>query len=409
MREGRGSMKLSRFLRSLFCTLVVWLGLHAQEPELAPMPRVHDQIYYMNADEWLLAPFSPSGDFFLASYGRRLPITRPAGTGSGIVFRKDAIWQVAPHKIAGKESLALFQRPIHLPQAGWDVVGDIETPFGFPSILIPLDQPNMFLGVSEFLGFANKDHASNLALYRKQEDHLRFDAFVDMPFGDQNNIGRPHPIKTETTSDGVQRTYYECLIQPAALTPNIWLPVILADYLVLASSKTGYLWIYGLESGSFKRAVDLGHVQANELSRTTKLNHFLLSTISTPDQKIRAVTRDPFLLNLAILCFTDKNTSVNDRKALNQKYLDGLKDADILRWYEIDPITGAVRELDEPGLPTHEHISRQNSMRFLVGPNGKTISNQGEKWTDALNKAFVDYVKSKKPPLEPTVKAKSEQ
>ena len=196
-----------------------------------------------------------------------------------------------------------------------------------------------------------------------------------------------------TNSQPEQRPWLleRCAIEPPSLRPDLWVPALLPDHLVLGASQAGVLWFLSLKDGQCARVVDLGGADAKDLDRLDLLDHFLLGFAPGPDHRLLAVTRDPDALTFASAFGTPAGAPEDVRKEARRHYAETTEAMNVLQWWSIDPETGQKQRIMQPGhFPERLSFSQQGQLRFLVGPDGRVHANTVGPWRDVLKGMRLD-------------------
>ena len=182
-------------------------------------------------------------------------------------------------------------------------------------------------------------------------------------------------------------TISKCVIQPASLRPDLWVPALLPDHLVLGASKAGVIWFFSLKDGQHQRTVDLGGVDHNELERLDLLDHFLLGMEPNRDHQLIVLTRDPDVLVQAAALAPSAWASTEVRSESEKRFAENVTGKTSLKWLSIDPLSGKKTTMDRPGeFPEDTSYLQQSQMRFLIGPEGRVHANTLGPWSGTLEK-----------------------
>ena len=370
--------------------------------------KVQDQVVFSPEGTWV---YLPLGDLnpvrFSEALGRRQEV-RLAGVGTSMgfrSFRKNAFWDIrklATDEANPKGRTCLFRLPETSTGEDWELAGLIETESGIPNYLVPLDREDWFLAVGPYFGFHKDGHASPLALFRLEKGRLQLQELVDLPFGDQVNLGalqtetRTLPsLSSEANAEPRTLVIARCVIQPASLRPTLWVPALLPGHLVLGASQAGVLWFFSLKDGHCQQTVDLGGVDRKDLEHLDLLDHFLLAAEPGKDNDLIVVTRDPDVLLQAAALAPPAGAPADVRAAIAKRFAEIVNEKTALKWWSIDPLTGKKQRLDRPGdFPERTSFLQQSEMRFLVGADGRVHANTTGTWGGVL-----EQMNLKKPPV----------
>ena len=400
---------MTRFTHALlgFC-LMVGMAPRASGQAYFPHLKFSGSVIWGGDGEWVHVPSSGARSISLVlADGTRKTIPPPSGRSTNALsFRNHSIW-MTNHQGEGPEAKDVLMRwDIQAIPGRWEEVGDIDRKRGLPSILIPLDSPDHYLGVGfPLLGFADKEKASFAAIFKEKDGHLSFEDFVALPYGGDENVCRsksrtpPPSIPAQPQNEQTQERYV-CEGRIPALVPTLWTPAQLNDYLVLAATQTGVLWIISLEDGRCKRVVDLGDM-GEKSHKTELLEHFLLDMQPTQDQRLLVATCDPVLLRFAESLYLPPESSQEARKQARKDFLVTAADYRTPVWLSIDPgDSWKITKVDPPlGLPEHAFDNNMlQRFHFIFDPKGNVISNmQGSPWESVLDDHAIGTTKEKKP------------
>lgn len=309
----------------------------------------------------------------------------------------------------------LYCCSIGTPETVWERVAEIDTTSGVPHYLVPLDRPGWFLGIGPYTGFFKEGRASHAALFRRTDEKLVFEDLVDIPFGGRTHIGElesvvwPQPAGSVPKGPNEEpRKFQKTIVRPSSLSPDLWVPCLLPDHLVLGATKAGVLWIFSLNSGQCQRIVDLGAVSQDELDKIDHLDHFLLAIQPNKHQGLIAVTRQPETLVFARALYTPPGVSKEVREGNKMRFLEIMGSYTRLQWWSIDPKSGSKERIDDPSFFPERVITfaQASQFKFLIGPDGHVHANDQASWKDELTKLGLDKRNSLSPPN--TVKGESD-
>ncbi len=413
---------MTRFTQSFFgLCLLVSMASRARSQSYFPHLKFSDSVVWGEGGEWAHAPSSGDRNITVVlPDGTRKTIPPPSGRSTNALgFRNQAFW-MTNHEGEGPGAKDILLRwDLQAKPSKWEVVGDIDGSRGLPSILIPLDRPDRYLGVGfPLLGFADKENASFAAIFKEKDGRLSFEDFVAMPYGSDENICRssprpPLPPVAGQPQPEKPQERYACEGRIPALVPTLWTPAQLKDYLVMAATQTGVLWIISLEDGRCKRVIDLGDM-GEKLQKAELLEHFLLAMQPTSDQRLLVATCDPVLLRFAEGLYLPPESSLEARKKARKDFLTTAADFRTPVWLSIDPgDSWNITKVDPPlGLPQHAWDNNMlQRFHFIFDPKGNVVSNmQGSPWESVLDDHAIGTMKEKKPlpeskkPEQPQVK-----
>lgn len=390
----------------VIASLIAQLGLAQPAPKIL---KLQDQAITSEQGSWIYMPLGDEPSVIQVPGKERQWVNSPSeGTRFGFrSARNGFIWDIRRigTVVEGKtESHSfLYRHPEGQVETAWERVAELETLSGIPHYLIPLDRSGWFLGVGPYTGFFKDGRASYLALFRQQNERVVFEDLVEMPFRDRSHIGElesvnwPQPASSDyKSSNGELRKFKNTIVRPLSLSPDLWLPALLPDHLVLGASKAGVLWFFSLKNGQCQRTIDLGNVDAEELDKLGHLDHFLLAAQPDKGHRLLVVTRQPETLFFARALYTPPGVPKEVREGNHKRFIEIMEEYTRLQWWAIDPMTGSKDRIEDPiSYPERtSSFAQQGKLRFLVGPDGRVHANTLGSWKDELNRLGVDRPKS---------------
>lgn len=367
--------------------------------------KVQDQSIFTPDSRWIYIPLHSSSIVVSNIISHQLKEIELNAEGNNFGFRSyrnGYFWDIKSLSTLGDETVTpvsiLFKTNENSLDKSWERVAKIETTFGIPNYLIPLDEDDLFLALSIYFGFSYEGKGSFIAVFKLKDDELKFQKLVDLPFGDKSTIcllrqeSIPTKAAPEESSSTVSRRleFNRCIVQPASLRPDLWVPTILPNYLALAATKVGVIWFFSLKDGQCAKIVDLGSLDTDQMNKLDLLDHFLLATQPSRDNKLIALTRDPDALKFAELFCPPQGTSIEGKKAARARFQEIAEEMTTVKWWSIDPESGRKERIDQPGeFPDHAFFLQQTTMRFLVGPDGKIHSNLQGFWQETIEKMGI--------------------
>lgn len=406
-------IRISCFLLTITLALssrVVWAQPSVQSSDLA-YPKMQDQGVFTSDGDWVYFPYALGSGYVIETPGT-LPLTRiqrvkaPEAASLFASVRNGFLWGIGRKKLEPGSAKgwvsSLYRFDYVAKEAQWEILGEIDVSHGFPLLLVPLDRTDWFLGVNNTFGFTLENRGSFVALFHRQGERISFEELVDMPFRDKSTIvetiALPVPnLATTPKNEGEKKSSPSlCVARPARLSPNLWLPAMLPDALVLASSRAGVLWIFSLENGACKRVVDLGNIPDADMDKLDHLGDHLLSLQPTWDHHLVALTREPETLKFAAALYTSSEMPKEVRREQAKRFQEIMEGFTRLRWWSIDPVRGTVEPIED-----REHYAehpvpflKQASIRFLMGTDERAHVNFNGTWDDVLRqtglKALTD-------------------
>ncbi len=390
---------------ALAALFVVSLPQHSSAQALPPQLKLQDQGLFTKDGSWVYMPLGE--DPIVVRPPGKSPYKVPLATeGRNFGYRsvRDGYFWDIRRILAfpdGKreDHSYLYRRLEGAKTAAWERVAEIDMNSGVPNYLVPLDKDGWFLGVGPYTGFFKDGRASHVALFRLKDERLSFEELVDMPFRDRSNIGKIESVSFSKpgvpqtkAADGEPLKFQRCTVEPASLTPDLWVPCLLPDSLVLASSKLGVLWVFSLRNGQCRRVVDLGGLDAKNMDKLGLLDHFLVAAQPDRHNRLIVVTRDPEVLSFAAALATPAGVPKEVKEGNQKRFKEVMEGFRTLRWWSIDPKTGQKEEIDEPAsFPARSASYAQTGrLRFLVGPDGKVHANTHMPWDSVLSQLGVD-------------------
>lgn len=407
----------------LFASLVAQLGLAQPASQTASqipapkMSKLQDQAITSEQGAWIYMPLGDDPAVIqVPGEGRQWLNCSSEGKSAGFrSARNGFIWDIRSLSTVVEGKLErhnyLYRHP-EGPTGPWERVAEFDSSAGVPHYFVPLDRSGWFLGVSPFMGFFKEGRASHVALFRQQSERLLFEDLVDMPFGDRSHIGEleevpwPRPAGSKAPDPKEKpRMFRDTIVRPATLTPDLWVPALLPNYLVLGASKAGVLWFFSLKNGQFQRMVDLGGVPSDELDKLGHLDHFLLSAQPNKDHRLLVVTRQPETLFFARALYTPRGVPKNVWVGNHKRFMEIMEEHPGLQWWAINPETGTKERIEDPTLPEQAaSFTRAGQLRFLVGPDGRVHATTRGSWQDLYDKMGLNSPVSpvqKESPKEP--------
>lgn len=325
-------------------------------------------------------------------------------------FRNGFFWDIrrAVTREDGKEvsQSILLRQSVNAHSGPWERVGQIDTSCGLTNYLVPLDKEGRFLGISPFFGYVKDGQASLVATFSLRNGKLELQEVIGLPFGTAKNLASVKtttfplpPLRPGESPNREPRRLQSCLFSPAALRPDLWLPVLLPDHLALASSRTGVIWLLSLKDGAVHRTVDLGHLEVGDMEKLGHLDHFLLAATPDADNRLIVATRSPDVLLFAKSLHTPPGSPEEVAVENRRRFKEIIKEKTDIHWWALDPETGEKESLDEGGrFPDRVPFDRQGQLRFLFTPAGKVHLHSPGPWTDLVRGMGL---KMPVPPREP--------
>ena len=372
-------------------------GLAAQMPVGYGYPKINDAVVWGEAGEWIHIPAQHGRNPTLVSTDglKKVLPAPPGGILNFMSLRNQSVWMVAGNEGLGQDYIEfLYRWDLALSPGKWERVGEVgpSQSLGPPILLIPLDEPGRYLGLNWMFGFAGKEKASYAALFKENDGHIQFDAFVDMPFGSTKDICQskllpPLSGKTGQSLDKAPERY-ACEARIPALIPTYWAPPQLKDHVVLGATQAGVLWVFSLANGQCTKVINLGG-KDGKLDKLGFLDHFLLAMQPTQTGEILVATCDPTVLDLAEGFYLPPASSREAKDEAKKAFLHAVEDFRAPVWLSINPSDSwKVTKTDSPlGLPEYafDNFNLQR-FQFIIDPHGRAISNlNGSSWEGILD------------------------
>lgn len=377
-------------LRLIIIAIICILSTHSILAQSKP-------ILLMSQDT---ATFGPNGNWIYIPFGEGSSVihdregsTRwiaPSGDGKSFGFRsfRDGnFWDIRKvFSMANGKPISksiLYRHPEYPIPGKWEQVGEIDTQYGIPQLLVPLDRPDYFLGIGLLMGFVKDNKGSHVALYRRKDDHLIFDALINIPYKNRQHIGELEPIILPTPAVASSPEMISNLINvkqvkhnPPSLNLDVWLPVIMPDHLVLGASKAGVLWFFSLSNGECHSTLDLGEVEPGELDKIDLMGHFILGAQADKDGRLVVATRQPEAILAARVLYAPPGSRKELREVNVQRYAEIQKEQTRICWWAYDPKTGSKERIEDPGVfPEQAPSDRLGAFRFFFDPSGRVKTN----------------------------------
>lgn len=355
--------------------------------------KLQDQAFFTQQGAWIYVPLGKDPVVIHTPGKEQRRVNSPIdGMNFGYrSVRNGFIWDIRRVvRILGdkkEDHSYLYRHPEGPSEAAWERVGQIDTQSGIPHYLVPLDRDGLFLGIGIYTGFFKDGRASHVALFRQRDEKIVFEDLVDMPFGDKSHIGELESLNWPQQGQGPNeepRKFRKTVVRPSSLTPDLWLPALLPDHLVLGASKAGVLWFFSLKDGQCRRSVNLGQVDPKDLDKLGHLDHFLLAAQPDKDHRLLVVTRESDSLFFAKSLFTPPGVPKEVQQGNRKRFLEIMEGFTKLQWWAIDPETGSKERIEDPSaFPERAFTFRQQGgLRFLVGPEGRVHANTHGSWKD---------------------------
>lgn len=386
------------FLRAAIfgmCCLVTQFGAAQFAPTIL---KLQDQAIFSQQGSWVYTPLGDEPAVIQLPGMDRVIVASPLeGKRFGFRSIRDGfIWDIRKidtHEKDKAESRSYLYRYPEWPAGGnWERVAELDMLSGIPHYLVPIDREGWFLGIGPYTGFFKEGRASHVALFRQQNDRIVFEDLVEMPFGERSHIGELELVDfprlradlESKDSKGELRKSRRTKVRPVCLTPDLWLPAILPDYLVLGASKPGVLWFFSLKSGQCQRTMDLGNVDAQELDKLGHLDHFLLAAQPDNNHRLLVVTRRPQVISHARSLYSPPGTPVEIQNKNHIRFLEIMEENTEIQWWAINPETWSKERIDDPVSFPEQTVSfaQQGKLRFVVGPDGRVHVNTQGSWQD---------------------------
>jgi len=290
---------------------------------------------------------------------------------------------------------------LNLPAGSWEKVGTFKDGHSLPALIVPLKMEGRLLGVSSSQGFQEPgaERGSYVGVFCKRDGKLILEACLELPFDDLPSIVKGQWINRTHVGTGGEAAGREAqekpgrvwtgYADPPLLMPNLVLPSLSEDFLVLGAASSGVLWILDLENGKLCRTISLYGLSRKDLPKIAPLKHVILGTGFTPDGDLIVASKHPDLIRLAIGLDMDKPDSPDQESKRNQleSFMSEIKD---ICWWRIDPKNGTQERIYSPvEFPEQMPIAaRQTVFRFLVDPFGHVKSNAFMSWSKVME-AFL--------------------
>ena len=316
--------------------------------------------------------------------------------------------------------MVVFCWDLTAPEKGWERMGEVESGHGVPSMMVPLREKDLYLGVSYGQGFVgDQSGASLVARFRLRDERFQFEDLIEMPLDDMASIAKRTPRSTSpetppsepANKDDAHRPWNRafCMIDPPSLAPSLFPPSVSADHLAICAAEAGVIWVFELAKGSLRRTYNLDGLAKGEFRKTGLLNHSILGTAFDSSGRLIVAKRDRELAQIAVKLSkettepVEKQMQKEDFRMFTELYTD-------IRWIALDPATGTRQDFDlSADFPTATPTFRkQTYLQFLVTPVGTVKTNAYRDW-DSLKREFgICLTPPKAEPLEDTKKTERE-